>query len=66
MKERKIGEVFKAYGVTLNVVANGNCEGCYCSHKCLFGIFEKIRNIGGLCSGEEREDYEDVIFEEVK
>ena len=65
MKERKVGEVFKAYGVRLKVVEHGNCEGCYYCQEILACCSPKIRNKIGLCCESERDDLTSVIFKKV-
>ena len=65
MKERKVGEVFKADGVRLKV-KKGRCQNCHLYQNILHCIDYKFRIKVGLCSGEEREDYEDIIFKKVK
>ena len=66
MKERKVGEVFKAYGVRLKVVEGNSCNECYCCQETLACGSPKIRNKIGLCCESERDDLASVIFEEVK
>ena len=65
--ERKIGETFKMYGLTFQVVegvCNHNCQGCYFYYtkkKC----FNSKKRIGE-CINTRRSDYKKVIFKEVK
>ena len=65
--ERKIGEKFDYYGVTLKVVKNKGivCEGCYfyldhssCSYE--------VRNAIGPCGECTRSDGHGVIFKKLK
>lgn len=62
--ERKIGEQFEYDGITLEVVKQESCEGCY-----FFNIF-KLRycnnsEIKGHCLMSLRSDKKMVIFKEV-
>lgn len=66
MKERKVGEVFKAYGVTLKVVEDNSCNGCYCFQEFLACGSPRMRNKIGLCCASERDDLTGVIFKKVK
>jgi len=65
MKERKVGEVFEADGIRLKV-KKGRCPSWHFYPNSLHCIDYKFRMKVGLCSGEEREDYEDIIFKKVK
>ena len=42
MKERKVGEVFKADGVKLKVVEENSCNECYCFQEILACVSQKI------------------------
>ena len=65
MKERKVGEVFKADGVKLKVVEENSCNECYCFQEILACVSPKIRNKIGLCCASERNDLTSVIFKKV-
>lgn len=59
---RPIGEVFEYDGVTLEVVENGLCRGCYFDKD---GCIESS-TITGACSCIDRSDKKSVIFKEKK
>ena len=60
--ERKIGEQFEYDGITLEVVNQLGCKGCYF-------LFKKvcIKDLGiiGYCGSSRRTDKKPVIFKEV-
>lgn len=60
MKEHKVGEQFTLPAVTLEVVAQFSCDGCYFNggDVCRSGLCED-------CSNKLREDRTSVIFKEV-
>ena len=59
--ERKIGERFYYYGVTLEVVNHLDCEGCY-----FFTLVNCDNSFCGECHSFNRTDKKLVIFKEVK
>ena len=59
--ERKVGEQFKYGDITLEVVLNISCKGCYFNGCCSFP-----RKLIGHCSCFDRKDRNSIIFKEVK
>lgn len=67
--ERKVGEIFEHNGVKLKVREFTQADGFDCEN-CFFfgGIMDCMADnqVVGECSAFDREDFNDVIFEEVK
>jgi hypothetical protein len=60
--ERKIGEIFvDEDGVSLEVVAEYGCDGCYYDNNECFDAFKC-----GMCAPRFREDGNSVIFKKVE
>ena len=58
MKELKVGERFS---VTLEVVEQNGCEGCFFESKSACEVWRKYP-----CASKQRSDHKNVIFKEVK